>query len=315
MRPTRRRVLFGLGAITGGAGLESVRWGDGRTALRVSSDRDADTGYRHETTTGPETTTERNVEFPERFAEISFDTRESLRTFTTIDSARNAEIDERGVTADSNSLRVTFQEDKHYGTSIHYRFEEADYPEPETLHARYFIRFADSFDLSNGGGKLPGPAGTYGQAGWGGRQADGTNGWSARMYFYPSQDPDHPVQLSNYVYHTDMDGPYGDIFEWDESDAGRLHLGRWYRIDSYVEMNTPGRNDGVLKGWVDGNRTLNVEDLRFRDVPQLRIADYWFNCYWGGSWHSPSDNHVYFDQLTLFSERQDSSDWRGTETE
>ncbi|NEU58096.1 polysaccharide lyase [Halorussus sp. MSC15.2] len=347
MKPTRRRVLLGLGALAGGAGLTYAVHDDGRTGsdepherapktrrtmrptrrgpnltteggAETTGERGAETTEdAAETTTEDEdeTTSERDVDFPERFVEFSFDRRNSLGKFTERDFESNLEIDDRGISSGSDSLQVTFQKGSHYGTSLHYKFDEAGYADSEELHARYYLRFSETFDLPRGaGGKLPGPAGTYGRAGWGGRRADGTNGWSARMYFTPSDAPERPIQLSSYVYHAEMDGRYGDIFEWDESAAGRLELGKWHRIDNYIRLNTPGKNDGVLRGWVNGERTLDVTDLRFRDVCWLRINQYWFDCYWGGSSPSPTDNRVYFDRMTLFSEHQHPNEWAGTET-
>lgn len=324
MKPTRRRVLLGLGAAAGGAGIAYVGRDQRRVEKGVSGASETatkrtgetereETTTETETTTERETTTDRDVEFPEQFVEFSFDTRESLEKFTERSSTQNVEIGERGISSDSNSLRVTFREGRHYGTSLQYQFDEAGYPDPEELHVRYYLRFGTSFEVPYEGGKLPGPAGTYGQAGWGGRQADGTNGWSGRMYFYQSDDSERPVQLANYVYHAEMDSPYGDVFHWDRENAGRLQLGKWYRIDNYVKLNTPGQDNGVLKGWVDGERALKATDLRFRDVPRIRIDKYWFDCYWGGSVHPSADHHVYFDQLELFSESQETDDWDGTE--
>lgn len=275
-----------------------------RSEASPRSSRETEPGRTGEQSGSGTSGAERDVEFPERFVEIPFDAADSLQQFTSRELLRNTRIDERGIDPESNSLRVTFREGNHYGTSLHYQFEEAGYPEPEELHARYYLRFANAFKLPRGGGKLPGPAGTYGRAGWGGRSADGANGWSARMYFHPSGDPERPIQLSNYVYHVEVNGPYGDVIEWDASAAGRIKPGKWYRIDNYVRLNTPGRYDGVLKAWVDGERALNVEGLVFREVPWLRINEYWFDCYWGGSWRSPADNFVYFDQLALYSNRR-----------
>ncbi|MFC4451569.1 polysaccharide lyase [Halorussus aquaticus] len=347
MKSTRRRVLLGLGALAGGAGLTYAVRDDGRAGsdepderapktrrtrrptrrgpnstteggAETTGGREAETTEDAAETTAEEdtdTTSERDVDFPERFVRFPFDRWKSLAKFTERDFALNLEIDERGVSPSSNSLQVTFREGGHHGASLHYQFDEAGYADPEELHARYYLRFSDTFDLPRGsGGKLPGPAGTYGQAGWGGRRADGANGWSARMYFDSTDDPERPIQLLSYVYHADMDTRYGDPFEWDESAAGRLELGKWYRIDNYVRLNTPGENDGVLRGWVNGERALDATDLRFRDVSWLRINQYWFDCYWGGSSPSPTDNRVYFDRMTLFSEHQHPNEWAGTET-
>lgn len=40
--------------------------------------------------------------------------------------------------------------------------------EPDELYFRYYLRLADDWDPSIADGKLPGMAGTYGKAGWGG---------------------------------------------------------------------------------------------------------------------------------------------------
>lgn len=187
---------------------------------------------------------------------------------------------------------------------MHYEFEESEYSEPEELHARYHIRFDDDFRMESGGGVRTGRVG--------GRRSDGSNGRSGRVFFHPTGDQERPVQLAIYLYHADMNGPYGELRSWTGSDAGKLETETWYQIDNCVKLSTPGENDGVLEGWVGGNVVLELSTLEFRDTPSLQMGEYWFDCYWGGSRRSPEDNHVYFDALLLFSGLREPSD--GTET-
>lgn len=191
------------------------------------------------------------------------------------------------------SLSVEIPEGAHYGTSLHYRFSNELSWEPEELWASYYVYFPESFDPEGQVGKLPGPAGTYENAGWGGRRSNGTNGWSARMGFRNGESD--TIGLDYYVYHADMDDYFGDLFNWDRS----LSKGQWHRIDQYIRLNAPGEDDGILAGWVDGDKAYDRRDVRFRETAELKIEDYWFTVYWGGTNSSPADNRILFDNLTL----------------
>jgi hypothetical protein len=191
------------------------------------------------------------------------------------------------------SLSVEIPEGRHYGTSLHYLFSEETSSEPEELWASYYVYFPESFDPKGQVGKLPGPAGTYENAGWGGRPSDGTNGWSARMGFRSAGSDE--IGLDYYVYHADMNGMFGDLFSWDCS----LPKGRWHRIDEYIRLNDPEAANGILLGWVNGDKAYDRRDVRFRETSELRIEEYWFTVYWGGTYSSPMNNRILFDNLTV----------------
>ena len=55
----------------------------------------------------------------------------------------------------------------HDGWSRTYPFKKMLGEEQEEIYFRYYIRLADDWDPRRGG-KMPGIAGTYGRAGWGG---------------------------------------------------------------------------------------------------------------------------------------------------
>ena len=66
-----------------------------------------------------------------------------------------------------------------------------------------------------------------------------------------------------------------------------------------MKMNTPGKNDGILRGWVDGRPAFEKTDVRMRDVPGLKIERIWINIYHGGTWTSDSDDHLFIDNVVI----------------
>ncbi|MCA9195762.1 MAG: hypothetical protein KDB03_28530 [Planctomycetales bacterium] len=102
------------------------------------------------------------------------------------------------------------------------------------------------------------------RAGWGGRKVDGTDGWSARGLFKGQKNGRTPIGF--YCYHADMRGKYGDNWVWEDNGFTGLENNRWYSVEQHVRLNTPGKNDGVLRAWVDDKLVLNQANssgLRF----------------------------------------------------
>ena len=64
-------------------------------------------------------------------------------------------------------------------------------------------------------------------------------------------------------------------------------------------MNTPGKNDGILRAWVDGLPAFEKTDIRMRDTDALKIEAVWLNVYLGGSWTARSDHHLYIDNVVI----------------
>jgi hypothetical protein len=194
------------------------------------------------------------------------------------------------------ALRIEVPQGRHYGASLAYDFAKHLGAEPEAIHFRYYLRFGDDWDPQRGG-KLPGIGGTYGRGGWGGRPSDGRNGWSARGQFNGRRDGKTPIGF--YCYHADMKGKYGASWIWDKDRLGYLENNRWYCIEQYVKLNTPGANDGILRGWVDGKLAFEKTDVRMRDIAALNIQCIWINIYHGGRWSAPSDDHLFIDNVVI----------------
>jgi Polysaccharide lyase 14 len=194
------------------------------------------------------------------------------------------------------ALRIKVPKGQHYGASLEHEFKKRLGAEPEEVYFRYYLRLGDDWDPERGG-KLPGIGGTYGRGGWGGRPSDGRNGWSARGQFEGRRDGKTPIGF--YCYHADMKGKYGSSWIWKDNGLGYLENNRWYCIEQYVKLNTPGANDGILRGWVDGKLAFERTDVRMRDIAELKVQCIWINIYHGGLWSAPSDDHLFIDNAVI----------------
>lgn len=203
---------------------------------------------------------------------------------------------------DGKALKVTVAAGTRTGLNMHFRLARHG-GEPDELYFRYYLRLGESWDPTVTGGKLPGLSGTYGKAGWGGRGASGTDGWSARGAFFRWNPKDAAFAgrrgIGSYVYHAGGSSKYGLPFGWNLGPTGMLEKNRWYSVEQYVRMNRPGQSDGVLRAWIDGQLALDQDDLRFRDVPDLKIESVWMNVYHGGIEDAPTDLTLFIDNLVV----------------
>ncbi len=174
-------------------------------------------------------------------------------------------------------------------------------PGSDDLRCAYWVRFGEELDFVRGG-KLPGLAG--GTAPTGGARATGTNGFSARLMWRPRG------AVVQYLYSPDQVGVWGDDLPYDLSrdlpapGEGQRHFraGRWHHVQHRVRLNTPGERDGMVQGWLDGERALDRRGLRFRDAATFTIDQLFFSTFFGGneaSWAPTKDEHVDFDGFVV----------------
>lgn len=201
-------------------------------------------------------------------------------------------------------LKVTIKEGANLGLDLRYKFREKHGKEPEEAYFRYYLRFAENWDTPVDGGKLPGFSGTYGRAGWGGRTPDGYNGWNMRMTFFEQPLSEHPL------HHLILIGTEASIpeikgmqsegrFSWAKGNSGILEHNHWYTIEQYIKMNTLGKNDGIIRGWVDGRLAFERTNVVYRQTDELKIEEVWMNVYHGGQSPTPKDITLYIDNVVV----------------
>jgi len=201
------------------------------------------------------------------------------------------------------ALRVRIEKGSNYGLDLRYMLGSGGKIEPEEIFFRYYLRFGNDWNPSRDGGKMPGIAGTYGKAGWGMRKSDGFNGWSLRGGFNRRPDNAPGVKgfttLVSYAYHADMKDSSGDHWAWSDGISGIVENNRWYAIEQYVKLNTPGQINGVFRAWIDGHQVAEKTNARFRHVPDLKIESVWLNVYHGGTAVSPENMTLYIDNVVI----------------
>jgi len=201
------------------------------------------------------------------------------------------------------ALRVRLVKGHNLGLDLRYLFAKGGKPEPEEIYFRYYLRFADDWNPYADGGKMPGIAGTYDRAGWGLRKSDGYNGWSVRGGFAARPLADKSVArltaMGSYVYHADMTDVSGDYWGWNEGPSGLLENNRWYAVEQYIKLNTPGSRDGIFRAWIDGRQVLEKKAIQFRHSRDLKIESVWMNIYHGGTAPAPQDMALYIDNVVI----------------
>ncbi len=142
----------------------------------------------------------------------------------------------------------------------------------------YLVRFSKDFDWEKGG-KLPGLSGGPANVS-GGRPADGTNGFSARLMWRKDG------RGEAYVYHKNQKSNYGDSFAFPADF--RFPTDTPVRVRLRVAMNEPGRKNGKLYVWIAAGEQpeqlmVSHTDMEWRTVDSFAIDSLYFETFHGGS--------------------------------
>ncbi|MDX1538460.1 polysaccharide lyase [Arsukibacterium sp.] len=255
----------------------------------------------------PLTTTKVLAPFPTQkivFQE-DFSNRNWAANWSSLDRRSLAEQAKAPQRPDNIALKVEFNPEQNLALNLILLLKSTLAQEPEALYFQYDLYLADNWLATKGGGKFPGLAGTYNKAGWGGRSADGSNGWSARGQFGDTIKSDdkfnNSTPLGFYAYYPDNGQNHGAAMYWDTGN-NPIKPGKWYQITQYVKLNTPGKQDGVLKAWVDQKQVFARTDIRFRDTSDLKIERLWLNFYHGGTAKPVQLMELYIDNVILATE-------------
>ena len=243
------------------------------------------------------------VIFATGFESLVWPTEWSEMSFRSNAEAMSEDSSQRFEPLVGRALRVRFVKGKHFGLDLRFNFASQGKPEPEEVYFRYYLRFGDNWNPYLNGGKMPGISGTYGRAGWGMRRTDGYNGWSLRGSFSPrppaAKSAAALTSLGSYVYHAEVQEYSGDGWSWGEGPAGLLENNRWYAIEQYVKLNTPGVSNGIARAWVDGFQVMEKTGILFRKTPDLKIETIWMDIYHGGLEVSPEDMTMFIDNVVV----------------
>jgi hypothetical protein len=169
--------------------------------------------------------------------------------------------------------------------------------ECDAAEMHYTVRFGKDFDWVRGG-KLPGLCGGPENVS-GGRPADGTNGWSARLMWRKEGKGEA------YVYHKNQPEKYGESFDFPK--AFRFPTEKDIHVTIRVVMNTPGKKDGLLEVdiAIEGSKPQTLvkeKEMEWRTVKSFSIDSLYFETFHGGSdssWAPTKPCHATFRDLRV----------------
>jgi hypothetical protein len=162
----------------------------------------------------------------------------------------------------------------------------------ETAEMSYTLRFSKDFDFVKGG-KLPGLCGGPENVS-GGRPANGTNGFSARLMWRKDG------RGEAYVYHKNQKGDYGDSFAFPADFLFPTDTPVKLRLA--VSMNTPGKRNGALRVWIDEKLLVERSDMEWRSVDSFGVDGLYFETFHGGgdkSWAPTKPCWAEFGELRV----------------
>ena len=174
-------------------------------------------------------------------------------------------------------------------------------PVSDTAYMRLYLRLDKNFSMGTcnqlklfgirGGATL---RNSYGDAG---RRPNGHDKFSARVSIDRSQE------LHVYYYHPNQRGGWGDRAYCDGFFcSASLETGKGHCLELMLRPNTPRQNDGELAVWLDNERVIHLNTLRFRDSDAVKIRRFVIENYYGGGgrWNtSPQDQNTYIDNFVV----------------
>ncbi|ORX62145.1 hypothetical protein DM01DRAFT_1298731 [Hesseltinella vesiculosa] len=171
---------------------------------------------------------------------------------------------------------------------------------PTTMELSYSVFFPKGFDFVKGG-KFPGLYGGHDQC------SDGTKSsacYSLRMMwreqgagevyaYFPMQD-----QISNLCH---INGNICNSAYGTSLGRGSFHfkLGAWTNLRQVVQLNTPGKQDGVVTVFANGKQVYQQKQLVFRVASTPKLFGIMFDTFFGGS---SSDFITHKAQSTFFKD-------------
>ncbi|MCL2282174.1 MAG: hypothetical protein FWC26_02540 [Fibromonadales bacterium] len=162
------------------------------------------------------------------------------------------------------------------------------------MWASYKVKFEDGFEFVKGG-KLPGLCG--GQCYTGGNTPQQGDGWSARIMWRTGGN------IVQYMYFADQAINYGDDMKWDYTGTQKkFQIGEWHSVTTQIVLNDVGHKNGIVRSWLDGELSLEVDTLRLVDFEEQRIDLFYISTFHGGSdqtWAPSKDVYVRYDDFRI----------------
>ena len=198
----------------------------------------------------------------------------------------------RGQVKPSNSgmqTRITFPGDQSY----------------EELYLSYWVYFPEDFEF-RAGGKLPGLMCNTQERNMTLRLMWRYDGL-VEFYVHYNPNPARPDYQASINW--SLLDPYEEPNGNPQPDQVKFQRGKWNHIEMYYKLNTPGQNDGIMRGWLDGKLAVDIRDngnFRMADEGDIRMNTLFVSTFFGGSdenFQPQKDVQAYFDDFKVSQTR------------
>jgi hypothetical protein len=160
----------------------------------------------------------------------------------------------------------------------------------DEIYVRWYQRFDESYrGVQNHGGNLGGRDLKMPGAAWVGVAA--IRDIASRGYYYSGVQPygktgSPQMEMGFYSYHMDKKGPWGENYPILKNIP--IKSGDWHCVERHMKLNSVDEKtgqamaDGAEELWIDGDLSIRKADVRFRNVPHLKITFFSLETYYHG---------------------------------
>ncbi|WP_299313153.1 polysaccharide lyase [uncultured Aquimarina sp.] len=175
----------------------------------------------------------------------------------------------------------------------------------DELYISYWIYFPEDFEF-RAGGKLPGLAYQTSERNMSLRlmwRYDGLVEFYVHYNTEPTWDGWHAS--INWSLTDPYDEPNGE----PQADQVKFKKGQWNHVEMYNKLNTPGQNDGIMRGWLNGDLAIDITDngdYRQADEGDIHLNIIYLSTFFGGSdetFQPTKDLEAYFDDFIVSKTR------------
>ncbi len=175
----------------------------------------------------------------------------------------------------------------------------------DELYMSYWVYFPKNFNF-RAGGKLPGLM-----------YRTDKRDMSLRLMWRKNGLLEFYVHYNTYPTRAGFDesinwslkDPYSEPKMKPQSDQVRLAKGKWNHIEMYYKLNTPGKANGIMKGWLNGKLAGHIKnngDFRQKNEKDISMNRLFFSTFFGGKdkeFQPLKDEVAFFDGFVVSKSR------------
>lgn len=222
-------------------------------------------------------------------------------------------ISDSDTNSGSRAAKITYPKEGNQSSPSGATWETNIDINSEELYMSYWVKFDSDFEWRHGG-KLPGLAGMDVPFPY------SDNNFTARLMW--REDGKIEFYLHGFNINNSQGAEPYRLYWDDFGGHAQFQKGKWHHIEIHVKLNTPGKRDGLLEGWLDGELRCRDKDnsgVRAAGQTNTKLNYMYFSTFFGGSsdqknpdgtvtpageyWGPTKDVYAYFDDFILSTER------------